>query len=844
MADMENFDDLELIQSFTSESNDMLDEVEPQLIELQDIVDSGDGIDKEIINSIFRLYHTMKGSAGFLNFNRLASVTHEAETLLDLFRQNKAELTANNTDLLCRTCHLIRSLLETIETKRTDDSHEQETKTIVGELSSAIEAAKNSKSNSEGDSSTGQQPKEDQQGQADTNKNSPKKAKSSVKKSASGGKQSKPGNSNPKKTGTRKKSGKKSEDVEESEVDAIAREIEMSQQVTEKAANGDLQFSASPEMIEQFIQESDELLSNLEQNLLDYEENQEKEGPYLADAFRQIHSFKGNCGFLGYSDMDRLSHKTESVLECLKDNVPLRSDSPVELLLSVVDILKTALADVSNNGTGKIAALAGFISLLDEILPADSEGQKGGGGALGEILVARGDVSVDAVEEALDRQDMPLGEILVDMGHASEEVVAKALKDQGSDRTKDKSQIDPSKAPKTIKRRDIRVDVEKLDSLINLVGELIIAESLVTSNTDLKGLELENFERAAHGLKLITTDLQDVAMSVRMMPIAGTFRKMLRLVHDLAGKANKKVKLDLIGEETEVDKNVIELIGDPLVHIVRNSVDHGIDTSEERAALGKEETGRVTIQAKHEGGEVWIIISDDGRGLDRKKILAKAKETGLVNGSSDNMTDKEVYNLIFEPGFSTAEKVTDISGRGVGMDVVRKNIEKLKGHVDVHSELNKGTTISLRIPLTLAIIDGMMIRVGQKAFTIPIINIIEFFRPSRNMINILASGLEIVKLRDEILPIVRLHELYNTESEFTELDQGILGVIESRGSKLCLFIDEVLGQQQTVIKGLSDYVGNVKGISGCTILGNGDISLIIDVGTLFELATQGKEIKV
>ncbi len=309
---------------------------------------------------------------------------------------------------------------------------------------------------------------------------------------------------------------------------------------------------------------------------------------------------------------------------------------------------------------------------------------------------------------------------------------------------------------------------------------------------------------------------------------------MTRLVHDTAKKAGKQAQLVLFGEDTEVDKTVIELINDPLVHIIRNSVDHGLEPSaEDRKAAGKPETGTVTIEAKHESGEVLILIKDDGRGLNREKILAKAIERGFFPPNA-NPPDHDVFRCIFEPGFSTAAQVTDISGRGVGMDVVRKNIERMKGRIDLKSRAGEGTTVVLRIPLTLAIMDGMLVRVGKSQYTVPLLSIRESFRPLPDLAHCNPDGTETVKVREDILPVLRLHKIFDRSPDTTNFHEGILMIIEADGVQACLFVDEIMGQQQTVIKALSKALGDIKGLSGCTILGDGSVSLILDVSGLLK----------
>lgn len=393
-------------------------------------------------------------------------------------------------------------------------------------------------------------------------------------------------------------------------------------------------------------------------------------------------------------------------------------------------------------------------------------------------------------------------------------------------------QVESDKGVVSTKQSAINVNVTKLDALMDLVGELVISEAMVTHNPDLAGLSLENFYKSASHLRKITNELQDIVMSIRMVPISTVFQKMHRIVRDMGRKLNKEVQLELIGEETEVDKSIIENISDPLIHLIRNSMDHGIETPDERLNNGKEAKGKVTLEAKNSGGEVWIIVNDDGRGLSKDKLLKEAKENGLLTKLESEMTEKEIYSLIFLPGFSTKESVTEFSGRGVGMDVVMKNIEKVRGSVIVDSILGQGTTISIRIPLTLAIIDGMNIEVGTSKYTIPMTSIKESFRATESNIIRDTEENEMIMVRGECYPILRLNKLYNVKTQVASIDEGIILMVEDGGKVLCLFADSLLGVQQVVVKVLPKYIKKVRGVAGCTLLGDGSISLILDVTSL------------
>ena len=748
MVSASSDEDREILLGFVSESREMFEEIELNLLQLQEIVEASGEPDDEVINNIFRMFHSAKGSAGFLQLYNIAKVTHEAETLLDFVRQGKYQLERSHADLLIHACDVVQRILEAIEASSSDKEFDIEAQTLIEEFAAADSAPSSLPPETRPDASQPDFPYE-------------------------------------------------------------------------------FQFTITPEMVKQFIQESDEILDTVEQTLLELEKTPNNTD-HMDTAFRNIHSFKGNCGFMGYADLERLSHKVETVLGAMRSGqIPVKAHD-IKSLLRILDMICDGIADISNEKAGDIDGCDLLVQLMDEMLPEcedTAEPQR-----LGEILVARNDATPEAVEEALEVQNKPLGEILVDMGAANPKAVESALEKQA----KQEKRAAVQSGGKKVTRRDIRVDLDKLDSLINLVGELVIAKAMVTNNPDLQGYEFENFEKASHHLERVAGELQDVAMSVRMIPVSGVFRKMIRLVHDLSDKCGKKVHLTRIGEETEVDKTVIEQISDPLVHIIRNSLDHGIEPPDERKACGKSETGEITLKAEHEGGEVLITVRDNGRGLDREKILALAVKRGVISGNGSDMRDEDIFKCIFEPGFSTAETVTNVSGRGVGMDVVKKNIENLKGRVDIRSSKGKGTTIILRIPLTLAVMEGMLVRVGAQRYTVPLLAIKESFRPTPRDITVTPDGQELVRIHGELLPVVRLHRLYNVHADHTQLHHGILVAVDYQEKGVCLLVDEVLGQQQTVIKGLSDFIGSVTGVSGCTILGDGGVSLILDVGGLVE----------
>ena len=403
----------------------------------------------------------------------------------------------------------------------------------------------------------------------------------------------------------------------------------------------------------------------------------------------------------------------------------------------------------------------------------------------------------------------------------------------------DKVAVDKQPQQEVVAKQNfISVNVNKLDKLMNLMGEIVTTESMVTKNPEVASLHIDSFERSSQELRKLINELQDIVMSIRMLPVSNSFQKMHRIVRDVSKKVGKEVELVLIGEETEVDKNIIDTLADPLMHLVRNAVDHGIETPEERIKADKSPAGKLTLEARNAGGDVVIIISDDGQGLDRTKLIKKATEKGLISKPDNEITDKEAYNLIFAPGFSTNVEVTEFSGRGVGMDVVKRNIDKVGGSISLESTLGHGMTVQIRIPLTLAIVDGMKLRVGNLVFIVPMLSIQESFKPNDGDVFLDPDGSEMIMIRGECYPVIRLYNIFDIEADYQNLDDGILIMITTDTATFCLFVDELIGEQQAVIKPLPEYIQKhnrgMHGLGGCAVLGDGSISLIIDINSLVE----------
>ena len=451
---------------------------------------------------------------------------------------------------------------------------------------------------------------------------------------------------------------------------------------------------------------------------------------------------------------------------------------------------------------------------------------------LGEILVETGVVSRVTLDHALAQQKR-VGEILIEQHAATPQQISQALQKQ-------KDNAAPAK--KGTETASIRVDTEKIDKLINLVGELVITQSMLSDlSTRFEMSQLGLLLERVAQLECNTREIQERVMGIRMLPIGSAFSRFPRLVRDLSAKAGKKIQLVLSGEETELDKTVIESIGDPLTHLVRNSADHGLEPPEERLDNNKPELGTIRLNAFHEGGNICITVEDDGRGLNRDKILAKAIKQGLI-AENEKLSDDQIWPLIFKPGFSTAEKVTDVSGRGVGMDVVKRNIEGLGGTVKIKTALGKGTMFTLKLPLTLAIIEGMTVRVGRETYIVPLLSILESIQPKAGVMKTVVGKGELINVRGTYLPMIRMYDVFSLQPEHTEPTKAILLILETEGERVAVMVDEILGQQQVVIKSMEQNFHKVAGVAGATILGDGTVGFILDVRGLIEMSRQAEPV--
>lgn len=619
-----------------------------------------------------------------------------------------------------------------------------------------------------------------------------------------------------------------------------------------------------------FFCEAEELLAEMEQQLLKLNVDR-PDGEELNAIFRAAHSLKGGAGTFGFSLLQQTTHLLENILDNARSGRLTLTRTIINLFLQAKDIMQAQLEAYKTSQEPDEAGYLYITEALQQIalqdkasaLPEQADSRSNASINSPESMLTVSIKDVDAEEQILLEKELThLGE-LVEVSSTPSSITARLLTSASGEDIVcvlcfilDESQItvrheeicdtpdgytdtpavanaqvvqsSRSSPPET---GNIRVAVSKVDQIINQVGELIITQAMLTELTSNSETgSSDRLQQCVAQLERNTRELQESVMSVRMMPMDYVFSRFPRLVHDLGARLNKDVELILIGGTAELDKSLIERIIDPLTHLVRNSLDHGIEPVDERIAKGKSATGKLTLSAEHHGGNIIIEVSDDGAGLNREKILQKARSQGL--NVSDTLSDEEVWMLIFSAGFSTAESITDVSGRGVGMDVVRRNINAMGGHVDVSSRLNAGTTVRILLPLTLAILDGMLVQVADEIYVLPLGAVMESLRPTPQMIRGFVGGDRLLHVRGEYLPLIRLRERLRV-SDPTENADGIVVIVQSAGYRYALCVDQLIGQQQVVVKNLEQNYRKVKGISAATILGNGSVALILDVAELF-----------
>lgn len=559
-------------------------------------------------------------------------------------------------------------------------------------------------------------------------------------------------------------------------------------------------------LLHDFVAESNEHIETAEKALLELEKDPANE-EILNQLFRSFHTIKGMAGFLNLNSIQSLAHAAESLLDKARKHELILTHVNSDAVFEAIDMLKRMFQDLENAiVSGKALADPSGFELMIATL-RDCADQTASVPVDKNPLVTE---TLDAAEDA----------------HPAVSAIA--------DKKLDTLLKDSVSGQGSVADEKIKVSTHRLDDLINMTGELAIAQLMIAEEVKNNVNTDSHLFRKVSLQNKIVRELQELSMSMRMVPIQGAFQRMSRLVRDLSHKAGKAVEFLTSGDETELDRNIVDKITDPLVHMMRNSVDHGLESAADRSAAGKNPQGRISLSAYHQAGSIVLEIADDGRGLNRDKILKKAIEKNLITEDQD-LSDDDIYRLIFLPGFSTADKVSDVSGRGVGMDVVKKNISNLGGKIDIHTIVGQGTTFTIRLPLTLAIIDGQIVTVGSQRYIIPINAIVSSVRPQDEQISSIQNRSQVVVLRNELMPLIRLHELFHVKEAQEDPTQGLLVIVEEGEHKCCLLVDDLLGQQQVVIKSLTG-LGKIKGISGGAIMGDGHISLILDVPGLIELA--------
>ena len=727
----------EMLKEFLIEAKELLEELDNNFVILESKPN-----DSDLINEIFRSVHTIKGGAGMVGNEKLQTVAHRMEDILNKIRKGETSLSTDIIDPLLSGLDVLKQITECLVRDEDISDIDISVVNILEEAYKKMGEASNNKDESEV---------------------SAKEEKSAIDAKAA------------------KLAAEADQEQDEFEVDMFGGEME--------------------ELVDSFTIETEEILETVDQDLIELEHNPDDEET-LNSIFRGLHTIKGTSSFLGLDLITKLSHNAEDILNDLRKKVLTVNSEIMDVLLDAVDFLKVLMDDVRNK------------ELVDrDIVPLVTQ-----------LMAFRGDSSPD--NQSNENKGV------------SKSTEQKKNKD-----------IVKKNSSKSVVDATIRVDVERLDSLMNLVSELVLRRNSLMQITNKLDKEAEDSEymeeltSTAGHISYLTTELQFSVMQTRMLPIGKVFNKFSRIVRDLSRDFNKKIELTIEGAETELDKSLIEEINDPLVHLIRNAVDHGIETPEKRIAAGKDEVGKVKLYATQEGNNIIIGIEDDGNGLDANKLKAAAVKKGVITkAEAERMTEKEAFNIIFAPGFSTAEKVTNVSGRGVGMDVVKTNIAKLNGMIDIQSVLGEGTKIVIKLPLTLAIIQGLLVEVNEEVYVIPLSAVLETSRVNVEDISYMNQR-EAIKLRDSILPLVRLDALFGIPKINNEEESFVYVVVVGMAEhKLGLVVSKMLGQEEVVIKSLGEELGQTPGVSGATIMGDGRVRMILEIRDLFDLAAKTKGI--
>jgi two-component system chemotaxis sensor kinase CheA len=752
--------------AFFEESFEALDSMEAALLKL----DIGKP-EPELINTIFRVAHSIKGGSATFGFSDIASFTHSCETLLDELRSGGMQVTTAISDLLLKTVDIMRDMLRSTQSKQPIDM--QKASDVQFDVESMI-----AKKNAAGPG--------DAPAKAAAPAAAPAAAAANTGTSSAAPAAATPANAAPAATPVRywRINFRPYPEL-------FARGNDPLRMLRELAELGELQVEANLDGLP--------LFPELDPQSCYLAWEMKLAGDVAEDAIKQVFEWaEGDCE-LGLTLVD------DTGAPAAPAGASAAADTPA-----------TAASEAAG------ATLAGATTSAATAASGSPAAGNAAGAATGSATAAPASAATPEAASA-SATNAPAAPVSAPGTTTAAPAAAAPDKPQGVAAVGDSGSI--------------RVSVEKIDELMNTVGELVITQAMLSQlGNAIEGPHAEKLRAGLAQLERNTRELQESVMRVRMLPISFVFSRFPRMVRDIAQRLGKQIDLKLTGEQTELDKTVLEKIGDPLVHLVRNSIDHGIEMPDARVAAGKPAAGTVHLDACHRGGNIAVEVSDDGGGLDKARILAKARQRGLV-GANDQLTDDQIHDLIFLPGFSTAEKTTDLSGRGVGMDVVRRNVKELGGKIELKSEQGKGSRFIITLPLTLAIVDGQSVAVGNETYIIPLISIVESMRLKESSISRLSGRNEVFSFRGDYLPIIRLHELFGVEPRTRALHEGLVVIAEGDGRRIGLFVDDLLGQQQVVIKSLETNYGRVEGVSGATILGDGSVALILDVTGIIQAAS-------
>lgn len=769
---IDDLDDLEeIIQDFIVEAGELIEQLDQDLITLEK-----NPKDLELLDQIFRAFHSIKGNAAFMGFEKLTEFTHQTENVLDKLRSEEMFVTEAVMDLILEAVDVMKDLMDNL---RNEEAVSIES--IVSRLKECMNT-----------------PQKEAEDELDT---LVIKAKEITDAS-----EEKPESS--------------PTEIEE-EIPAQEMVIELKEadsiSVTDEYDEEELE-----EIIQDFTIEAGELIEQLDQDLIKLEEN--PHNLELVDSiFRAFHTIKGNASFIGFQKLTNFTHQTENVLDKLRSGDMLVTETVMDLILEAVDIMKLLMENLRNEEAVDVTETMGK---LKELLEGGSSEQ------IAALLLSQDSVTVETSSTPAEPESAP-----EPPGPPVNPVAEATPPPQKAPPTP--KQKKPEQKKRSLEEQTIRVDVERLDALMNLAGELVIAKNRLQQFNSLfeenhaEDSDLADSLRITTGMiNFVTSQFQEVVMKTRMLPIKKIFSRIPRMVRDLSRETGKKVRLVMEGEETELDKSVLEHIGDPLVHIIRNAVDHGLETPETRRASGKKPEGSLKLIAYSEGNYIIILIQDDGKGINSDIILKKAIEKGITTPEEGNLlNEREKLDFLFAPGFSTAETVTDISGRGVGMNVVKENIEKLDGLIDIKTKVGEGSIFKIQLPLTMAIVPALLVKTGESVFAIPLANVLETLVISKEDIYTIDQK-EVIHLRDRILSLVHLRNLLQLEGVTEEREKYyviILGIAEQR---IGLLVDKLLGQEEVVIKTLGPFFSDINIIAGATIMGDGSVVLILDVASI------------